>query len=217
MGKAAGRLFCRASPPNGVFPRPRAGRIPAARTAGTFCAPMMKGVRVAICRIFAPCRRRGFCPTPGKESVHGVTRLLRDFLPRPSEGGAFVTQRAAALRDAAQPLMRSFAAHRKPGWNLLQRRAAAEETFRGAAFPAPLFSSEDERPRLQGKKQHRSAAPLHALRRCLTACRGAEPAHQKPVLHRARGSRPQRRFRRNNGVRPALRSMPDPCPARLSR
>lgn len=107
--------------------------------------------------------------------------------------------------------MRSFAAHRKPGWNLLQRRAAAEETFHGAAFPAPLFSSEDERPRLQGK-EHRSPVPLHALRRCLAACRSAEPAHQKPVHHRALGSRPQRRFRRNNGVRPALRSMPDSCP-----
>lgn len=150
-----------------------------------------------------PCRRRKILPDTEESSFHGAARLLRDFRRAPVEKRAFLTQRAAALHDTAQPLMRSFAARCKLGWSLSQRRTTAAETFHGAAFPAPLFSSEDERPRLQGKG-HRSAVPLHALRRCLAACRGAEPVHQKPVLHRARGSRPQRRFRRNNGVRPEL-------------
>lgn len=68
---------------------------------------------------FLPCRRRKILPDTEESSFHGAARLLRDFLLRPSEGGAFLTQRAAALHDTAQPPMKSFCRASQTGMELI--------------------------------------------------------------------------------------------------
>lgn len=106
---AAGRLFLpRITAERRLFPAPR-GENSCGSDCRNFLSADSKELSCHDLPKCLPCRRRGFCPTPGKESFHGATQLLRDFLPRaPVKSVAFVTQQAAALRDAAQPPVKSF-------------------------------------------------------------------------------------------------------------